>query len=142
MCKSYEYMFLAMVIPGPSNPKCLIYVYLELLLEELQKLWHVGVLTRDSAKNKKITMCAVLMWIVNDLSAYGMTFGGVLLVLCGVQFVWKTHVHSICRTVGRRATLTATNSSSPRIIPIRRNKKAFTKNRVEKKVARPRLAGE
>ncbi|KAL0413073.1 UNVERIFIED_CONTAM: hypothetical protein Sradi_1509000 [Sesamum radiatum] len=46
----------------------------------------------------------------------GWFLDGVLLVLWGVQFVWKTHVHSICRMVGRHATLTATVSSSPRII--------------------------
>ncbi|KAL2244038.1 UNVERIFIED_CONTAM: hypothetical protein Sindi_0521800 [Sesamum indicum] len=64
-----------MVMLGPSNPKCLINVYLEPLIEELLNLWHVGVLTCDSAKNKTFTMRVVLMWTVNDLPAYGMTFG-------------------------------------------------------------------
>ena len=35
MCMSAEYMFVMMVIPGPSNPKHLINVYLEPLIEEL-----------------------------------------------------------------------------------------------------------
>ncbi|KAL0404078.1 UNVERIFIED_CONTAM: hypothetical protein Sradi_2048600 [Sesamum radiatum] len=35
MCMSSEYMFLTMVIPGSSNPKRLIDVYLEPLIEEL-----------------------------------------------------------------------------------------------------------
>ncbi|KAL0293672.1 UNVERIFIED_CONTAM: hypothetical protein Scaly_3137000 [Sesamum calycinum] len=35
MCMSYEYMFLTMVIYGPSNSKRLIDVYLEPLIEEL-----------------------------------------------------------------------------------------------------------
>ncbi|KAL0444999.1 UNVERIFIED_CONTAM: hypothetical protein Slati_2222600 [Sesamum latifolium] len=48
----------------------------------------------------------------------GWLVDGVLLVLWGVQSVWKTHVYSICRMVERRATLTATDSFSPRIIPI------------------------
>ncbi|KAL0444178.1 UNVERIFIED_CONTAM: hypothetical protein Slati_2140500 [Sesamum latifolium] len=38
MCMSSEYIFLTMVIPGPSNPKCLIDIYLEPLIEELQYL--------------------------------------------------------------------------------------------------------
>ncbi|KAL0387699.1 UNVERIFIED_CONTAM: hypothetical protein Sradi_2651700 [Sesamum radiatum] len=42
MCINSEYMFLTMVIPGPSNPKHAIDVYLEPLIEELQNLWHVG----------------------------------------------------------------------------------------------------
>ncbi|KAL0409641.1 UNVERIFIED_CONTAM: hypothetical protein Sradi_1898500 [Sesamum radiatum] len=35
MCMSFEYMFLMMVIPGPSNPKHLIDVYLDPVIEEL-----------------------------------------------------------------------------------------------------------
>ncbi|KAL0430476.1 UNVERIFIED_CONTAM: hypothetical protein Sradi_0673600 [Sesamum radiatum] len=35
MCMSFEYMFLTMVISGPSNAKHLIDVYLEPLIEEL-----------------------------------------------------------------------------------------------------------
>ncbi|KAL0402000.1 UNVERIFIED_CONTAM: hypothetical protein Slati_4229900 [Sesamum latifolium] len=65
MCMSYEYMSLTMVISGPSNVKRLIDVYLEPLIEELQNLWHVGVLTRDSAKNKTFTMCTAVMLTVN-----------------------------------------------------------------------------
>ncbi|KAL0448040.1 UNVERIFIED_CONTAM: hypothetical protein Slati_1931900 [Sesamum latifolium] len=75
MCMSSEYMFLTMVIPGLSNPKRLIDVYLEPLIEELQKLWHVGVLTRDSARDERFAMRAALMWTVNDLPAYGMASG-------------------------------------------------------------------
>ncbi|KAL0301813.1 UNVERIFIED_CONTAM: hypothetical protein Sradi_6458100 [Sesamum radiatum] len=38
MCMSSEYIFLTMVIPGPSNPKPLIDVYFEPLIEELLQL--------------------------------------------------------------------------------------------------------
>ncbi|KAL0412275.1 UNVERIFIED_CONTAM: hypothetical protein Slati_3817200 [Sesamum latifolium] len=38
MCMSSEYMFLTIVIPSPSNLKCLIDVYQEPLIEELQNL--------------------------------------------------------------------------------------------------------
>ncbi|KAL0462435.1 UNVERIFIED_CONTAM: hypothetical protein Slati_0131100 [Sesamum latifolium] len=75
MCMSSEYMFLTMVILGLSNPKRLIVVYLEPLIEELQNLWHVGVLMRDSARDEIFTMRATLMWTVNDLPAYGMASG-------------------------------------------------------------------
>ncbi|KAL0448023.1 UNVERIFIED_CONTAM: hypothetical protein Slati_1930200 [Sesamum latifolium] len=68
MCMSSEYMILTMVIPGHSNPKCLIDIYLEPLIEELQNLWHVGVLTRDSARDETFAMRTVLMWTVNDLA--------------------------------------------------------------------------
>ncbi|KAL0438871.1 UNVERIFIED_CONTAM: hypothetical protein Slati_2370100, partial [Sesamum latifolium] len=72
MCMNFKYMFMTMVIPGPSNSKHLIDVYLDSLSEELQNLWHVSVLTRDSAKNETFTMHAALMWTMNDLPAYGM----------------------------------------------------------------------
>ncbi|KAL0401751.1 UNVERIFIED_CONTAM: hypothetical protein Slati_4205000 [Sesamum latifolium] len=75
MCISSEYMFLTMVIPGPSNPKRLIDIYLEPLIKELQNLWHVGVQTRDNAKDETFMRCAALMWTVNDLPAYGMASG-------------------------------------------------------------------
>ncbi|KAL0290847.1 UNVERIFIED_CONTAM: hypothetical protein Scaly_2655800 [Sesamum calycinum] len=75
MCMSFEYMFLMMVITGPSNSKCLIDAYLEPLIEELQILWHVGVLTRDSTKDETFTMRTALIWIVNVLPTYGMASG-------------------------------------------------------------------
>ncbi|KAL0462817.1 UNVERIFIED_CONTAM: hypothetical protein Slati_0169300 [Sesamum latifolium] len=75
MCMSSEYMFLTMVIPRPLNLKRLIDVYLKSLIEELQNLWHTGILTRDSARDEIFAMRAVLMWTVNDLPAYGMASG-------------------------------------------------------------------
>ncbi|KAL0406319.1 UNVERIFIED_CONTAM: hypothetical protein Slati_3945800 [Sesamum latifolium] len=61
MYMSSEYMFLTMVIPDPSNPKYLIDVYLEPLIEELQNLSHAAILIHDNAKNKTFTMHAALM---------------------------------------------------------------------------------
>ncbi|KAL0315258.1 UNVERIFIED_CONTAM: hypothetical protein Scaly_2873100 [Sesamum calycinum] len=64
-----------MVIPGPSNPKRLIDVYLEPLIEELLQLWHLGVRTYDHATDRAFMMRAALMWTMNDLPTYGMAFG-------------------------------------------------------------------
>ncbi|KAL0289886.1 UNVERIFIED_CONTAM: hypothetical protein Sradi_7062800 [Sesamum radiatum] len=75
MCMSSEYIVLMIVIPGPINLKRHIDVYLELLIEELQNLGHVGVQMLDNAKNEILKMCAALMWPVNDLPAYGMASG-------------------------------------------------------------------
>ncbi|KAL0354159.1 UNVERIFIED_CONTAM: hypothetical protein Sangu_0997200 [Sesamum angustifolium] len=63
--------FVPHIIPGLSNPKRLIDVYLEPLIEELLQLWHVGVRTYDHATNKVFIMQAVLMWTMNDIPAYG-----------------------------------------------------------------------
>ncbi|KAK4383318.1 hypothetical protein Sango_2787300 [Sesamum angolense] len=70
-------MFLKMVIPGPSNSKRLINVYLEPLIEELLQLWHVGVRTYDHGTYRAFIMRVTLMWTVNDLPTYGMAFGEV-----------------------------------------------------------------
>ncbi|KAL0410499.1 UNVERIFIED_CONTAM: hypothetical protein Slati_3639600 [Sesamum latifolium] len=112
-----------MVIPGPLNPKRLIDVYLEPLIEELQNLWHVSVLTRNNVKDEIFTMRVALMWTLYDLPAYGMASGWSTASVIGCPFVWKTHVHSICKMVERRATLTPIDSFSPRIIPIVGTKK-------------------
>ncbi|KAK4409349.1 hypothetical protein Sango_0007900 [Sesamum angolense] len=61
MCMSFEYIFLTMVIPSHSNLKCLIDVYLELLIEELLQLWHVGVRTYDHDTDRAFMMRAALM---------------------------------------------------------------------------------
>ncbi|KAL2230585.1 UNVERIFIED_CONTAM: hypothetical protein Sindi_1652900 [Sesamum indicum] len=96
MCMSSKYIFLTMVIPSPSNPKRLIIVYLEQLIKELQNLWHIGVLTRDSVKNETFPMRAALMWTVNDLPAYGMAFGcsSAGIIGCQVCMEDKGRLHS------------------------------------------------
>ncbi|KAK4381879.1 hypothetical protein Sango_2924600 [Sesamum angolense] len=60
-------------IPGLSNPKHLINVYLKPLIEEPLQLWHVDVKTHDHATDDFV-MRTTLMWTVNDLPAYGMAF--------------------------------------------------------------------
>ncbi|KAL0403923.1 UNVERIFIED_CONTAM: hypothetical protein Sradi_2033100 [Sesamum radiatum] len=59
MCMNSEYMFRTMVILGQSNPKRLIEVYLEPLIDELLQLWHVGVQTHDHSTNQAFMMRAL-----------------------------------------------------------------------------------
>ncbi|KAL0378809.1 UNVERIFIED_CONTAM: hypothetical protein Sradi_3186400 [Sesamum radiatum] len=75
MCMSSEFMFLTMVIPGLSNLKYLVDVYLELLIDELLQLWHVGVRTYNNATDKAFIMRVALMWTVNNLPAFGIASG-------------------------------------------------------------------
>ncbi|KAL0373219.1 UNVERIFIED_CONTAM: hypothetical protein Scaly_1003500 [Sesamum calycinum] len=116
MCMSSEYIFLTMVILGPSNPKRLIDVYLESLIEELPQFWRVDVRTYDHATDWGFMMRVALMWIVNNLPAYGIASGWSTTGLWDVRSVWMIQGHSICSTVGRRATLTTTDSFSLRTI--------------------------
>ncbi|KAL0445976.1 UNVERIFIED_CONTAM: hypothetical protein Slati_1725500 [Sesamum latifolium] len=87
-------------------------------------------------------MRAALMWIVNELPAYGMTFGwrsaGVMGCPVCMEDTRAFYLHN-----GRKACyFDCHRQFLPPDHPYRRNKKAFTKNRVERKVARPRLMGE
>ncbi|KAL0448838.1 UNVERIFIED_CONTAM: hypothetical protein Slati_1440200 [Sesamum latifolium] len=114
MCMSFEYMFLRMMIPGPSNLKYLIDVYSEPMIKKLLQLWHVGVRTYDNATD---IMRAALMWTVNDLPAYKMASGWntVCIMRCPVCMddTWAFHLQH-----GRKAFyLTATDSFYLMTIP-------------------------
>ncbi|KAL0440442.1 UNVERIFIED_CONTAM: hypothetical protein Slati_2527200 [Sesamum latifolium] len=131
-----------MVIPSLSNPKRLIDVYLEPLIEELWNLWHVAILTRDSAKDETFTMCAALMWTVNGLSAYGMASRWSFVGIMGCSVCMKD-TRAFYLQNGRKACYFDCHKQFlPPDHPYHRNKKAFTKNQVEMKVASPRLTGE
>ncbi|KAL0367134.1 UNVERIFIED_CONTAM: hypothetical protein Sradi_3603500 [Sesamum radiatum] len=131
-----------MVIPSPSSPKCLIDIYMDPLIKELQNLWHVDVLTSDNAKNEIFTMHAALMWTVNDLSTYGMvsrwSTAGVMVCL-----VCMEDIHAFYLQNGRKVCyFNYHRQFLPLDHPYHRKKKAVTKNRVERNVAYPRLMGE
>ncbi|KAL0300253.1 UNVERIFIED_CONTAM: hypothetical protein Scaly_3053500 [Sesamum calycinum] len=121
MCMSYKY------VPGPSNLKRLIDVYLEPLIEELQNLWHVGVLMWDSVKNEIFTMHAALMWTVNDLPAYGMAFGWSTVGVIGCP-VCMEDTRAFFLQNGRKSCYFDYHRKFFLLDhPYRRNKKAFTK---------------
>ncbi|XP_060182916.1 uncharacterized protein LOC132612852 [Lycium barbarum] len=69
------YIFLNCIIPGPRNPKVLIDVYLQPLVDELKQLWAVGVETYDILRKQNFNLRAALMWTINDFPAYRMLFG-------------------------------------------------------------------
>jgi len=75
MCMRPEFMFLSMVIPGPSNPERNIDVCLRPLIDELTRLWSSRVLTYNILRKQNFVMRAALMWTINDFPAYGMVSG-------------------------------------------------------------------
>jgi len=76
-------MFLTCLIPGPSNPKASIDVYIKPLIDDLNKLWS-GIWTYDVSRKQNFRMRATLMWTINDFPAYKMLFG------------WSTHDRLAC----------------------------------------------
>ncbi|KAL0297751.1 UNVERIFIED_CONTAM: hypothetical protein Sradi_6827200 [Sesamum radiatum] len=142
MCMSSEYMFLTMVILGPSNPKRLIDVYLESLIKELPQFWRVDVRTYDHATDWDFMMRVALMWIVNDLPAYGIASGwsttGVMRCSICMDDTRAFHLQH----GGKACYFDYHRQFFPTHHSYRRNKKAFMKNYAENKIARPRLIGD
>ena len=77
---------MALLILGSDSSRRDIDVYLRLLIDELKILWETGFETYDCVSKKKFDMCAVLMWTVNDLHAYGYLSG------------WSTRGYKVCPT--------------------------------------------
>ncbi|XP_004488903.1 uncharacterized protein [Cicer arietinum] len=141
MCMTKPFMFLTCLIPGPSNPKANIDVYLQPLIDELQQLWSEGALTYDISMKQNFVMRATLMWTINDFPAYGMLSG------------WSTQgklACPVCMDGNKAFTLKYDGKNSwfnchRRFLPHNhafRSKKGFTKNRVVKDEPPPILNGE
>ena len=68
-------MFLTIIVPGPSNPKHKIDVYLQPLIKKLTLLWETGVEAFDISKRQNFQLRAALMWTISDFPAYSMLSG-------------------------------------------------------------------
>ncbi|XP_027187217.1 uncharacterized protein [Cicer arietinum] len=75
MCMRREFLFLTIIIPGPSNPKGKIDVYMQPLIDDLKLLWNSGVMTYDVSLQQNFIMKACLLWTIIDFPAYGMLSG-------------------------------------------------------------------
>ncbi|KAL0445904.1 UNVERIFIED_CONTAM: hypothetical protein Slati_1718300 [Sesamum latifolium] len=111
--------FRTMVIPDLSIPKHLIDIYLEPLIEELMQLWHT----------------------VNDQLANGMAFGrsteGVMGCPIYMDDTWAFHLQHDKKAY----YFDCHKQFLLQDHPYRRNKKAFTKNMMERNGAWLRLTG-
>ena len=65
-----SYFMLALLILGPKGPEIKIDIYLQPLIDELNKLWKVGVTTFDSSRNQNFNMLVAVLWTINDFPAY------------------------------------------------------------------------
>ncbi|KAG2389899.1 uncharacterized protein HKW66_Vig0179720 [Vigna angularis] len=135
MCMTKPYMFYTCIVPGPSNLKSAIDIYLEPLINDLKKLWN-GVWTYDVLRKQYFLMRTTLMWIINDFPAYDMFSG------------WSTHGRLACPhcmehsksfllSYGRKTSwFYCHRRFLPIDHPFRRNKKAFCKGQVETDIPR------
>ncbi|CAM8979635.1 unnamed protein product [Rhodiola kirilowii] len=75
LCMKTRFIWLTILIPGPSNPKKLLDIYLRPLIDDLVHYWNVGVDTYDASHRQSFTMRVALMWTVSDFPAYAMLSG-------------------------------------------------------------------
>ncbi|XP_026431040.1 uncharacterized protein LOC113328166 isoform X2 [Papaver somniferum] len=74
-CTTKYFTMLTLLIPGPLGPNHNIDVYLQPLIEELNELWSLGVVTYDAHTKTDFTMRAMLLWCIHDFPAYAHVSG-------------------------------------------------------------------
>ena len=62
--------FMCLLIPSPKSFGKEINVYLRPLIEKLKNLRTFGVRTYDSLTDQHFQLYTILLWIINDFSAY------------------------------------------------------------------------
>jgi hypothetical protein len=68
-CLKEGFIFLALVILGPREPKKQMNIFLQPLFEELKKLWQ-GVDAYDSHLRCRFTLRASYLWLIHDYLGY------------------------------------------------------------------------
>ncbi|KAJ9556530.1 hypothetical protein OSB04_011144 [Centaurea solstitialis] len=63
-------LILSLTIPGPKGHGNKIDVYMQPLIEELQELWDVGVVTFDASMNENFQMKAAVLSTISDFPGY------------------------------------------------------------------------
>ncbi|XP_074355723.1 uncharacterized protein LOC141695375 [Apium graveolens] len=75
MCTKAPYMFMPLLIPGPTDPTKDLHVYLRPLIDELKVLWNTGVETYDMFSRTNFIMKAALLWTISDFHGLAMLSG-------------------------------------------------------------------
>lgn len=75
MCMKREFLFLSILIPGPSHPKRSLDVFLQPLIDELNGLWSDRIQSYDVSMKQNFTLRAMLLLTINDFPAYAMLSG-------------------------------------------------------------------
>ncbi|KAL0546536.1 hypothetical protein IC582_016447 [Cucumis melo] len=120
LCMRRKHLMLTMLISGPKQPGYDINTYLAPLIDDLKILWEEGVQCFDAYKEEYFTLRAVLLWTINDFSAYD---------YFNQTTTWKKNVY-----MGHRKYL-------PRYHPYRLQKKNFDGKQEHGKPPQP-LSGE
>ncbi|XP_042386465.1 uncharacterized protein LOC121978154 [Zingiber officinale] len=124
MCMKRKYIMLTMLISGPKQPGNDIDVYLEVLVEDLQRLWEGVDGVYDAYRRQFFTLKAVLLWTINDFPAYGnlsgcTTHGYYACPVCG-EDTYARHLEN-----GKKMSFAGHRRFLSRFHPYRRQMKEF-----------------
>ncbi|XP_073119913.1 uncharacterized protein [Henckelia pumila] len=113
-----------MLISGPKQPGNDIDVYLDVLVEDLQRLWEGVDGVYDAYRKQFFTLKAVLLWTINDFPAYGnlsgcITHGYFACPVCG-ENTYAQHLEN-----GRKMSFFGHRRFLPRFHPYRSQTKEF-----------------
>ncbi|CAN1289768.1 hypothetical protein LINPERPRIM_LOCUS20432 [Linum perenne] len=91
MCMKEHFLFLTLLIPGPTAPGKDIDVYMQPLINELKELWLDGIQTYDVHTKCTFQLHATVLWTINDFPAYGNLSG------------WSTKGYLACPTCNKES---------------------------------------
>ncbi|XP_042465745.1 uncharacterized protein LOC122048217 [Zingiber officinale] len=136
MCMKRKYIMLTMLISGPKQPGNDIDVYLEVLVEDLQRLWEGVDGVYDAYRRQFFTLKAVLLWTINDFPAYGnlsgcTTHGYYACPVCG-EDTYARHLEN-----GKKMSFAGHRRFLSRFHPYRRQMKEFNGMEELEEAARP-----
>ncbi|XP_074336466.1 uncharacterized protein LOC141673610 [Apium graveolens] len=77
LCMKRRYIMLSLLISGPNQPGNDIDVYLQPLIEDLQKFWHAKQVY-DAFKKESFILRGILFWTVSDYPALGNLSGNII----------------------------------------------------------------
>ena len=141
MCMKIPYMFLTLIVPNLQNPKKGIDIYMQPLIEGLQWLWVEGVPTFDVSTNQTFVIKATLLWTINDFPAYGMLSGWSTAGILGCPICMERSKAFRLKHGKKPCYFDCHRQFLPLNHTFRRNKKEFTKNRIERSHPPLRLTG-
>ena len=142
MCMQTRFLFLSTIVPGPHNPKKLIDICMQPLIDELLMLWNEGVPTFDVSTGEHFRMRAALMWTVSDFPAYGMLSGWSTAGIYSCPYCMN-RTKSFRLQHGRKPSwFDCYRCLLPRNHTFKTDKKNFYKGRAEKDPSIPYLSGQ
>jgi len=75
LCMKKSFLFLTLLIPGPTGPGQKIDVFLQPLIDELMELWEIGITTYDASLDETFLLRVCLLWTISDFPGYGYLSG-------------------------------------------------------------------